>query len=69
MIQIFCIEKDEWKLHWKQRHVASKMAEENDRMSASSSRGTDDMILISREKKLRKKIEEKNQLSLNKILT
>lgn len=53
VIQIFYTEKD--KLYWKQRHVASKMAEENDRMCASSSCGTDDVILISREK-----IEEKS---------
>lgn len=57
MIQIFCIEKDELKLYWKQRCVASKMAEENDRMSASSCCGIEDVILIPREKK---KKEEKN---------
>lgn len=55
VIQIFYIKKDKLKLYWKQRHVASKMAEENDRMYASSSCGTEDVILISREK-----IEEKN---------
>lgn len=56
MIQICCIEKDELKLYWKQRCVASKMAEENDRMPASSSCGIDDGIQISRGKKRRKKI-------------
>lgn len=54
VIQIFGIEKDKLKLYWKQRCVASKVAEQNDRMSASSSCGIDDVILISR-----KKIEEK----------
>lgn len=58
MIQIFYIEKDKLKLYWKERHVASKMAEENDRMYASSSCGTEDVILISREKIEGKKIAE-----------
>lgn len=50
MIQIFCIGKDELKLYWKQRCVASKMVEENGRMSASSSCGIHDVMLIPRKK-------------------